>query len=43
MHFIAKTDTDENYFGFKVFVADADTAVLSSLEGAVSQIMIFWI
>ena len=34
MHFIADTDTDENYFGIIVFVADADTAVLCSFEGA---------
>ena len=34
MHFIADTDTDENYFEFDFFVADADTAVLCSFEGA---------
>ena len=34
MHFIADTDTDENDFGIIIFVADADTAVLCSFEGA---------
>ena len=34
MHFIADTDTDKNYLGIIFFVADADTAVLCSLEGA---------
>ena len=34
MHLIADTDTDENYFGINISVADADTAVLRSFEGA---------
>ena len=33
MHFVADTDTDENYFGIQFFVADTDAAVLCSLEG----------
>ena len=32
MHFVADTDTNENCFG--ILFADADTAVLCSLEGA---------
>ena len=34
MHLIADTDTDKNCFWNQFFVADADTAVLCSFEGA---------
>ena len=34
MHFIADTDTDEDYFELLFFVADTDTAVLCSFEEA---------
>ena len=32
LHFVANTHTDENSFGIKNFVADAETAVLCTLE-----------
>ena len=33
MHFVADADADKNYFGIKFLLADAETAVLCSLEG----------
>ena len=32
-HFAADTDAEENSLGIQIFVADAETAVLCSLEG----------
>ena len=33
LHFVADADTDQNYFGIRVFIADAETGALCSLEG----------
>ena len=37
LHFVADTDTDGNYLRIRNFVADADTAVLCSVEGQHSK------
>ena len=34
VHFVADTDTDEDYFGMNFSVADADTVVLCKFEGS---------